>query len=113
MMQCARYCLVLLLLSVCLRPAMRGQDAAATTESGRKILRQVTPRYPDLARRMNLSGVVKVIAVVAPDGKVKAVQPVGGSPILLQAAQDAVSEWKFAPASAESKESIELHFHPQ
>jgi protein TonB len=92
---------------------MRGQDAAATTESGRKILRQITPRYPDLARRMNLSGVVKVIAVVAPDGKVKTVLPVGGSPILLQAAQDAVSEWKFAPASGESKESIELRFHPQ
>lgn len=111
-MQRARYCLVVLLFSLCL-PAVPAQAPGASTESDRKILRKITPRYPDLARKMNLAGVVKVIASVAPDGKVKAVQPVGGSPILLQAAEDAVSEWKFAPASGESKESIELHFNPQ
>jgi TonB family protein len=113
MIQRSRYCLVLLLFSFCLRPAAQGQDAAPSTESGRKILRQTMPRYPDVAKRMNLSGIVKVVATVAPDGKVKSVQPVGGSPLLIQAAQDAVSEWKFAPASSESKESIELRFHPQ
>lgn len=62
---------------------------------------------------MNLSGTVKVFAVVAPDGKVKSVEPVGGSPLLIQAAQDAIMQWKFAPAGAESKELIELHFNPQ
>jgi outer membrane biosynthesis protein TonB len=62
---------------------------------------------------MNLSGTVKVVAVVAPDGTVKNVQPVGGSPLLLQAAEDAVYKWKYAPAGAESKEPVELHFNPQ
>jgi TonB family protein len=71
----------------------------------------VEPRYPDVARRMNLSGTVKVVAVVAADGKVKKVQPVGGSPVLVQAAESAVSQWKFAPG-AESNETIELHFTP-
>jgi len=37
----------------------------------------------------------------------------GGSPVLIQSASDAVSKWKFAPASAESKELIELHFDPR
>jgi membrane protein involved in colicin uptake len=54
---------------------------------------------------------VKVVALVAPDGKVKKVQPVGGSPVLVQAAEAAVSQWKFAPG-AESNETIELHFTP-
>lgn len=54
---------------------------------------------------------MKVIAVVAADGSVKSVEPVGGSPVLIKAAQDAVVKWKFAPG-AESKETIELHFTP-
>jgi len=62
---------------------------------------------------MNLSGTVKVQATIAPDGTVKNVQPVGGSPVLIQAAQDAVYKWKFAAAAAESKELIELRFDPQ
>ncbi len=54
---------------------------------------------------------MKVIAVVGADGEVKSVEPMGGSPVLLKAAQDAVSKWKFAPG-AESKEIVELHFTP-
>jgi TonB family protein len=78
----------------------------------RRILRQTNPSYPPIAKRMNLSGTVKVLATVQPDGTVKTVQPVGGSPVLIQAAQDAVYKWKFAAASGESKEPIEIHFNP-
>ena len=67
--------------------------------------------YPDIAKRMNLGGTVKVIAVVAADGEVKSVKPVGGSPVLLKAAEDAIAKWKFAPG-AESNETVELHFNP-
>jgi outer membrane biosynthesis protein TonB len=49
--------------------------------------------------------------VVGTDGDVKTVEPVGGSPVLLKAAEDAVSKWKFAPGS-ESRETVELHFNP-
>ena len=81
------------------------------SSSARKITRQVAPSYPDLAKKMNLGGTVKVIAVVGADGEVKSVEPVGGSPVLLKAAQDAIAKWKFAPG-AESKEVVELHFTP-
>jgi outer membrane biosynthesis protein TonB len=60
---------------------------------------------------MNLGGVVRVVADVAPDGTVRKVEPVGGSPLLVQAAEEAVLKWKFA-AGAESKETLELHFTP-
>jgi len=60
---------------------------------------------------MNLGGTVKVVAVVAPDGDVKSVEPKGGSPILLKAAEDAVSKWKFA-TGGESREIIEVRFAP-
>jgi TonB family protein len=95
------------------------QDSSSTnsgtqiTSSGeRKILRQMLPRYPDLARRLSLAGNVKVVAVVTPEGKVKKIEPVGGSPLLMQAAQEAIYQWKFAPAPAESREVVEFHFNP-
>ena len=82
-----------------------------STENNRKVVRKLTPEYPELARRMNLGGTVKVVAVVAADGDVKTVEPKGGSPILLKAAEDAVAKWKFA-SGGESREIIEVHFAP-
>ncbi len=103
---------LLLLLSPCMGPA-KAQAQQSTAESGRKIVRRADPLYPEVARRMKLSGTVRVLAVVAPDGTVKSVEPVGGSPLLIKASQDAILKWKFAPTGAESKESVELHFNPE
>jgi TonB family protein len=93
-------------------PAATAQSPQASAEM-RRIVRKVSPFYPEIAKRMNLAGTVKVLATVAPDGTVKSVQPMGGSPVLIQAAEDAVYKWKFAPANAESKEPLELHFDAQ
>lgn len=87
------------------------QNQQISNDSSRKLVRKVEPRYPELARRMNLSGTVKVVAVVAPDGSVRKVEPVGGSPLLVQAAENAISQWKFA-IGTESRETVELHFTP-
>jgi TonB family protein len=90
---------------------MHGQQTS--TDNPRAIVRKVIPLYPDAARRINLSGTVKLLATVAPNGTVKTIQPMGGSPLLVQAAQEAVYRWQFAPASSETKEPVELHFNPQ
>ena len=108
-----RYALILALaFSCCFRPAGWAQSQQSSNETGRKLVRKVEPRYPDVAKKMNLGGTVKLIAVVAADGKVTKVEPVGGSPILVEAAQSAITQWKFAPAGNESKEPVELHFTP-
>ena len=78
----------------------------------RKIVSKVMPVYPELARKMQLSGIVRVEAVVAPNGKLKLTTVIGGSPLLAAAAVDAIEKWKWAPAPQESKEIIELNFHP-
>ena len=82
------------------------------SESARKIVNRVTPLYPDLARRMQISGTVKVEALVAPNGRVKSTKVIGGSPVLTKAALDAIGAWKWASTSSESKELIELTFRP-
>lgn len=108
-----RYALILFLCLSCYFGVAGTAQSQSSAENVRSIVRRVVPTYPEMAKRMNLQGTVKVLVVVAPDGTVKAVEPVGGSPVLIQAAQNALSKWKFAPASAESKELIELHFSPQ
>jgi TonB family protein len=101
---------LLLIVTMCAASATmaHAQDVA----QGRKLIHKTMPVYPPLARQANLAGTVKVIAVVGPDGKVKTVEPVGGSPILIEAAKEAIVQWRFAPAPAESREVIELHFNP-
>ena len=88
-----------------------GQIQESGSDS-RRVVQRVSPLYPTVAKRMNLAGTVKLIAVVGPDGHVKNVEPLGGSPLLIQAAKDAVSKWKYAPAPAESREPVEFHFNP-
>ena len=107
-----RYVLILVLVfSYGFGPAGTAQTQQSSSDNGRKLLRKVEPRYPEVARKMNLGGTVKVVATVTSDGSVEKVEPVGGSPLLVQAAEDAVLKWKFA-AGHESKEILELHFTP-
>jgi TonB family protein len=88
----------------------RAQDQSGAE---RKVLTKATPVYPDIARRLQLSGTVKIEVVVGIDGQVKSTHVTGGSPLLAKAASDAIGKWRWAPAPAETKEVIELHFHPQ
>lgn len=82
-------------------------------EGTRKIVSRVPPVYPDLARRMQLRGTVKVEATVNASGKVDKTEVVGGSPVLASAAVEAVTKWRWADAPHETKELIEIKFHPE
>jgi TonB family protein len=108
-----RHCLILSVFFLCCFEfcslALGQQNSSDVT---RKVVHQTNPVYPEAAKRLNLAGTVKVLAVVAPDGSVKKVEPLGGSPLLVQAAADAITKWKYAPASSESREPVELHFNP-
>ena len=86
---------------------------AQETESLRRISDKVVPAYPELARNLNLKGMVKLRVTVMPDGVVKQTEVLGGNPLLAKAAQDAVKKWKWAPASQETKELVDLNFHPK
>jgi outer membrane biosynthesis protein TonB len=55
---------------------------------------------------------VKLEALVLANGTVKSIQVKGGNPLLAQAAQNAVREWKWAKAERESTEVLEFRFRP-
>jgi TonB family protein len=86
-------------------------QSGSTDESKRKVKIKTAPVYPELARRMNVAGKVKIEVVITPDGRVKSTRVVGGHPLLVQACQDAVKEWKFVSAPEETTQVVEFEFH--
>ena len=77
----------------------------------RKTVSNPPPVYPEIARRMQLAGVVKIELVVGADGEVKESKVLGGHPILVQAALQALRDWKYERASSETKIQVEFKFH--
>jgi TonB family protein len=86
-------------------------QTSTTDEGKRKVKTRIAPIYPDLAKRMSVTGKVKIEVIISPDGRVKSTRVVGGHPLLVQACQDAVKEWKFTPSSEESTQIVEFDFH--
>jgi len=83
---------------------------ANTDESKRKVKTRVEPKYPDLARRMNVSGKVKIEVVVTPEGRVRKTRVIGGHPLLVNASLEAVKDWRFVPAAEETTLVVEFEF---
>ncbi len=96
-----------------LYPPAMAQENVKTEELSRKAKTKVAPIYPDVARRMNVSGTVRLSVVVAPNGTVKSSKVIGGHPVLVNAAMDAMKQWKFEPAPTESSGIVEFKFQPQ
>jgi TonB family protein len=88
-------------------------QASAAQETTRKVIARTAPTYPELAKRMHVAGKVKLEVVVLASGAVKSVTLVGGSPVFERSAVDAVKQWKFEPAPAETKAIIALEFSDQ
>jgi len=78
----------------------------------RKLISNPTPAYPDTAKRFRLTGVVKVQVVIAPDGQIKSTKVIGGHPLLVNAVEETLKSWKYAPAAAETTASLEFNFRP-
>jgi len=91
----------------------RAQNSTVSSGSERKVAMRVAPIYPELAKKMHIHGVVKVEAIVRPNGAVKSTRVLGGNPVLVEAAQDAVNKWKFEPAQSETTEVVQLAFEGQ
>ncbi|HET7891075.1 MAG TPA: energy transducer TonB [Candidatus Sulfotelmatobacter sp.] len=105
--------LAVLTLAVLVGSVRVGAQQAQNDEILRRAKSKVQPQYPDLARKMNIAGTVKIQVVVAPNGAVKDAHIVGGHPVLATAALDAARKWRFEPASSESSGVIDFKFEPR
>jgi TonB family protein len=89
------------------------QSVPNAPHAERKVATRVTPFYPDLAKKMHIHGVVRVEAVVKANGSVKSTRVLGGNPVLVDSAIDAVGRWKFEPGQSETTEVVQLVFEGQ
>jgi TonB family protein len=76
----------------------------------RKLKVSVPPEYPELARKMNIQGVARVLLTVTPDGRVTTVKELGGNPVLVAALVQAVRKWKYESADHESEIEVRFEF---
>ena len=53
---------------------------------------------------------VKLEVFIAANGQVKSVKPLGGHPLLIDAAESAVKQWRYEPG-AEGTEVVEIRFN--
>jgi len=81
-------------------------------ELNRRTKSKVVPTYPELAKRMSITGSVKIVVTVSPNGSIKEAKLMGGHPLLANAALDAIKQWRFEPAPEETTGTVEFRFDP-
>lgn len=91
-------------------PRIFGQEAPAPEVVKRKVKTKVVPDTPPLARQLNITGRVKIEATISAEGKVTSTKVVGGSPVLVDSAIEALKKWRFEPAPKDTTEVIEFDF---
>jgi|KBSMisStaDraftv2_1062788.scaffolds.fasta_scaffold00014_74 TonB family protein len=79
------------------------------------IIHRVEPTTPALAKAARIGGKVKLRIVISSSGDVSTVTVLSGHPLLIQAAIDAVEQWKYKPFSGngnsvEVTTDVELEF---
>jgi TonB family protein len=92
--------------------ALGGADVTHPSDAKRQLKNKVMPEYPELAKRFNIKGAVRLALVIKPDGHVKQVNVLGGNPVLARSALEAVRKWRYSPADTESTVVVKLDFDP-
>ncbi len=62
-----------------------------------KLVKQVIPVYPQLAKITRTSGVVRLVGIIGKDGTIRNLQLISGHPLLAKAAIEAVRQWVYQP----------------
>jgi TonB family protein len=76
----------------------------------RAVKSRFAPVYPEIAKRMKISGVVRLEVTVDAEGKVTDVKTLSGNHMLSSAAEEAVRKWKFEPGPGASTVDVSLDF---
>src|SRR5262245_45512437 len=80
------------------RPTQTGIRQGRPVQAG-KLVNRVQPQYPPLARQTRISGTVRLHAIISKDGSVQSLSVESGHPLLVQAALDAVRQWRYQPTT--------------
>ncbi len=81
-----------------------------------KLINQVLPVYPPLARSARIQGTVRLEAIISKEGSIQNLRVLSGPPLLIKAAMDAVLQWRYQPTllngePVEVQTTIDVVFH--
>jgi len=62
-----------------------------------KVVFGPQPEYPQIAKMARVQGVVRLAAVISENGTIQDLRLISGPPLLVKAAMDAVSRWRYQP----------------
>jgi len=79
-------------------------------ENTRRLIYKVAPVYPPELKRFYIGGTVRLDVKISPQGTVRTVLPLGGNPVLVEAAVTAVKKWKYTPASSDTGTQVTIVF---
>jgi len=83
---------------------------AVPQETQPRLLKKVVPAYPEILKKMNVSGTVRVEVTINPDGSVKDVENRGGNAIFVDSVAAAIRNWKYAPADRQHTAEVSVTF---
>jgi protein TonB len=72
--------------------------ALCSTVNAQELIYRVAPVYPKLAIQAHIQGDIKLVAVIDEDGGIRRLRLISGHPFLVNAAMDAVKQWRYLPA---------------
>ncbi len=79
------------------KPAAPRQIRIGSAPQAAKLLRKVAPTYPRMAVQARVQGTVKIEAIIGTDGRIRNLQLIDGPVLLVNAAMDAVKQWRYRP----------------
>jgi protein TonB len=79
------------------RPEIKGPVHLPSSTVTALLVDKVLPVYPRVGIAMHLEGTVVLAAIISKAGTIENLHVVSGSPILQQAALDAVKSWRYRP----------------
>jgi protein TonB len=78
-------------------PAMKQPVKISEGVLQAQLLSRIEPQYPILAKLAKTEGTVRLRAFISQDGRITSLEVISGNPLLVQAALEAVRQWRYRP----------------
>ena len=78
-------------------PSVPQRVPVTSTIEAAKLISRVQPAYPPLALQARIQGNVVLHAIISKEGAVSELQVLSGHPLLVNAALEAVRQWRYSP----------------
>jgi len=86
---------IVALLALC--PGLSQPAELSFAEAQKNALSQPLPRFPDLAKEAQISGLVEFRIAINSDGRVASAELISGHPLLIVGTSEAIRSWRYTP----------------